>query len=302
MGKETGIEYCDASWSPWQGCHKVDSEAECKNCYMYRDKKRFGQDPTRVIRSKQKTFKMPLNLKDPAKIFVCSWSDFFIKEADPWRKEAMEIMAIASQHTYIIVTKRSERAVKCLYDLQGGFFGAGDYYPNWWFLVTAGTQKSADKRIPEVMRLRNISPSWPVIGVSVEPMLESMDLSSYLPYLNWTILGGESGPHARPTHPDWVRSIRDQCQKAQVLFFFKQWGQWCPDDFETVTETGLTPKRCWIGEDGRIYNWFPGISSTKQMMWRSRKTAGRLIDGRIWAEVPVMGSNEATERTNSQKT
>ena len=232
----------------------------------------------------------------------CSWSDFFIKEADPWRIEAMEIMAAASQHTYIIVTKRPERAVKCLYDLQGGFFGAGDYYPNWWFLVTAGTQKSADARVPEIMRLRNISLGWPVIGVSVEPMLESMDLSSYLPYLDWTILGGESGPHARPTHPDWVQSVRDQCQKAQVPFFFKQWGQWCPDDFETVTETGLIPKRCWIGNDGRIYDWFPGISSTKQMMWRSRKTAGRSIDGRIWAEMPAMGSNEATERTNSQKT
>lgn len=221
---QTKIEWATHSWNPWQGCHKVDPEAECRNCYMYRDKKRFGQDPTRVIRSKQKTFEMPLKLEDPAKIFVCSWSDFFIQEADPWRIEAMEIMAAASQHTYIVVTKRPERATECLYGETGRhYLGGGDYYPNWWFLVTAGTQKSADLRIPEIMRLRDMSMGWPVIGVSVEPMLEAVNLSWYLNnHLNWIICGTESGPRRRPSYIDWIRDLRDQCVGGGVPFFLKQ--------------------------------------------------------------------------------
>ncbi len=81
MAENTGILWTDNTWNPWQGCHKVSPG--CMNCYMYRDKNRYGQDPATVIRSKPATFNLPLKWKEPAKVFICSWSDFFIEEADP---------------------------------------------------------------------------------------------------------------------------------------------------------------------------------------------------------------------------
>lgn len=88
MGKDSGVSWCDHTWNPWQGCRKVSSG--CLNCYMYRDKKRYGQDQATVVRSKPGTFNAPMKWKDQAKVFVCSWSDFFIEDADAWRDDAWE--------------------------------------------------------------------------------------------------------------------------------------------------------------------------------------------------------------------
>jgi protein gp37 len=109
----SGISGCDESWNPWHGCEKVSEE--CRFCYMYRDKERYGQNPIQVVRSKTK-FDAPLKYKTPKLVFSCSWSDFFIDHADPWRPEAWEIMRQASQHTYLLLTKRPERIVDHLPD------------------------------------------------------------------------------------------------------------------------------------------------------------------------------------------
>ena len=106
MARNSGIDWTDHTWNPWQGCRKVSPG--CANCYMYRDKRHFGQDPTTVVRSKPATFNAPLKWKDQARVFVCSWSDFFIEDADPWRGEVWQIMRQTPHLTYMLLTKRLE--------------------------------------------------------------------------------------------------------------------------------------------------------------------------------------------------
>src|SRR3990172_2238186 len=106
VGEKTAIAWTDKTWNPWMGCHKVS--AGCKACYMYRDMPRYGKDPTVVQRSKT-TFADPLKWPDPAKVFSCSWSDFWIEEADPWRTEAWSIIRRTPHLTYQILTKRPAR-------------------------------------------------------------------------------------------------------------------------------------------------------------------------------------------------
>ncbi len=103
MGKESQIEWTEATWNPWHGCKKISPG--CKNCYMYREKKRYGQDPHNVTKSKT-TFKAPLGWKSSKTIFTCSWSDFFIQEADDWRDDAWDVIRKTPEHTYQILTKR----------------------------------------------------------------------------------------------------------------------------------------------------------------------------------------------------
>ena len=106
MGANSTIEWTEGTWNPWHGCLKVSPG--CAHCYMYRDKRRYGQNPTAVVRSKT-AFDAPLKWKEPKTIFTCSWSDFFIAEADAWRKDAWEVIRRSPQHTYQILTKRPER-------------------------------------------------------------------------------------------------------------------------------------------------------------------------------------------------
>lgn len=231
MGKDTKIAWADNTWNPWQGCHKVSPG--CANCYMFRDKKRYGQDPATVIRSKPATFNKPLHWKDQAKVFVCSWSDFFIEDADEWRDDAWEIMRKTPHLTYLLLTKRPENIADRL---------PVDWpLPNVWLGVTAENQEQADKRIPILLSIPAV-----LRFVSVEPMVGPVELRpEWLlclsegqhmnivecghGLLNWVIVGGESGPGARPCHPDWIRSLRDQCEKAGWAFMFKQWGEWVPE-------------------------------------------------------------------------
>ena len=97
MGNISHIQWTDSTWNPWHGCKKVSDG--CKFCYMYRDKERYGQDPTQVTKSKTK-FAEPLLWKESRKIFTCSWSDFFIDEADEWRQNAWDIIKATPQHIY----------------------------------------------------------------------------------------------------------------------------------------------------------------------------------------------------------
>ncbi len=95
MSETTGIQWTEATWNPWRGCHKVS--AGCKHCYMFREQIRYGSDPNQVLRSKT-TFYDPLKWQEPKRIFTCSWSDWFIEEADPWRAEAWDIIRKTPQH------------------------------------------------------------------------------------------------------------------------------------------------------------------------------------------------------------
>lgn len=261
MAETSKIEWCDATWNPWQGCHKI-SEG-CDNCYMHTDKKRYGKDPSVVIRSKPPTFNAPLKwhkkiLKEGTKnmrVFTCSWSDFFIEEADDWRADAWDIIRATPHITYLILTKRIE--VKNVLDRLPKDFNE-ENFGHTWLGVTVENQEQADKRIPLLLRFKELYP-WLKVYVSIEPMLGKVDLTNIdmrvslkiapepddpillydaltghlkgpddtgLDKLDWVILGGENGTGARPMHPDWVRKIRDDCKVAGVPFFFKGWGEY----------------------------------------------------------------------------
>jgi len=277
MGRVTGIEWADASVNFWQGCHKV-SEG-CRNCYMYREKKRFGHDPATVVRSSDATFNKPLHWKESKKIIVCSWSDFFHDIADEWRRDALVLMDIADHHRYIIPTKRTHRMIECLYGEggSGGYVGVNQHRENVWILASIENQNVAEERVNELLELRKYG-NWPVLGLSIEPMLGEMIIPR-INEIDWVICGGESGPNARPMHPDWPRSIRDQAVSAGVPFFFKQWGKWLPveqlaDDFPTC---GDIP----VGKYEQ-YDWDDYRYSLKV----GKKKAGCLLDGTVWDQMP----------------
>jgi protein gp37 len=238
MGIETGISWCDATWNPWMGCRKVS--AGCKNCYAEKDALRYGKDFKSIVRSKT-TFRNPQkwwNLKVDSKIFTCSISDFFIEEADVWRKEAWEIIK-NTPFTYLILTKRPERMLECLPD------DWNEGYKNVWLGVSAENQEYADKRIPILLSIPSI-----VHFISIEPMLSKINLrfpKSKNPSNDvWVIVGGESGFHARSMDINWAMNIKDQCNDAGVAFFMKQLSQ---KDFpKTFRDFNLFPSDLQIRE------------------------------------------------------
>lgn len=207
MGKNSNIDWTDHTWNPWQGCQKVSPG--CTNCYMYRDKKRFGQDPSTVVKSKPATFNKPLHWKDPAKVFVCSWSDFFIEDADEWRDEAWRIMQKTPHLTYQLLTKRPENILDRLPECWP--------LPNVWLGVTVESQRQ-DGRINTLL-------SIPAAGhfISVEPMVGPVALlPPWLRKLDWVICGGESGPEARNMDPYWAEDLKLECLAGGIPFFMKQ--------------------------------------------------------------------------------
>lgn len=213
MGKDSGIEWTDHTWNPWRGCQKVSSG--CKNCYMFRDQQRYGGDPTVIIRSRT-TFNDPLKWKDPALIFTCSWSDWFIEDADNWRDEAWDVIRRTPWHTYQILTKRPENIVARLpADWNSG-------WPNVWL----GVSVESERYYGRLDILRNIPAA--VRFLSAEPLLGPLDLAPYLTWLDWIITGGESGTQEaiRPANLDWFRAIRDQCRATNTLYHHKQHGGW----------------------------------------------------------------------------
>ena len=236
---KTTIQWTENTWNPWHGCKKV-SEG-CRFCYMYRDKERYGQDPTTVLRSKS-TFNDPLKWKEPKLIFTCSWSDFFIAEADEWRDEVWAIIKATPHHIYQILTKRPENIA----DRLPGDWGGG--YENVWLGVSVENQKAADERISI---LRDIPAK--IRFLSLEPLLEKIDLdlicrdcdSLSLDHygndgefgsvchdshgLSWAIIGGESGNlngkyKFRPSELSWYQDLVSQLRFAEIPLFVKQLG------------------------------------------------------------------------------
>jgi protein gp37 len=223
MAENTKIDWTDHTWNPWQGCSKIS--AGCENCYMYRDKKRYGQDPFTVVRSKPNTFNMPRKWEEPAKVFVCSWSDFFIEEADEWRGDAWQIIKDNPHLTFQLLTKRPENICSRLPD---NWFN--EPYMNVWFGTTVEDQSQLHRA-----GYLNLFPAA-VKFLSIEPMIGSVDLTasinSGLPWsedmsaikaVDWVIVGGESGgKDARIIQADWAREVRDVCASENVPFFMKQ--------------------------------------------------------------------------------
>lgn len=277
----------------------------------------------RVNIASDEVLTQPLRWKKPRMIFVNSMSDIF-HEAVP--EEAIDrifaVMALCPQHTFQLLTKRPERMRVYLksepYDAinaQAGTLMLWEAMPerdvgplsNVWLGVSVEDQKRADERIP-VLLDTPAAVRW----ISAEPLLGPIDLTGFLPCrcekstdcptpadfkcwsniatLDWVVCGGESGPTARPMHPDWARSLRDQCNAASTPFLFKQWGSWLPGQF------GPPPALEWQGngpiDDANLFpadwdhepKWDDGmayIDEGEQVFFykAGKKAAGRLLDG-----------------------
>jgi protein gp37 len=207
MGRSTTIAWSDCTWNPWQGCRHVSPG--CDHCYMFRDKTRYGQNPTQIQRSKT-TFTAPLKWHEPQRIFTCSWSDFFIQDADAWRPDAWEIIRRTPQHTYMILTKRPQLIRARLPQ----DWGPG--YPNVWLGVSVENPRMQAHRIPVLQQTPAVRRF-----LSIEPLLEPLDPLD-LTGISWVIVGGESGPGYRSMPHAWVWPILEACQRQDVAFFFKQ--------------------------------------------------------------------------------
>lgn len=226
MAYTSGIQWTEATWNPWHGCVKVSPG--CKYCYMYRGKEQYRQDPTIVQRSKTR-FNDPLKWKEPRLIFPCSWSDFFIEQADPWRPQAWSIIEATPQHTYQMLTKRVERIEQNLPLLKTGYMQGLPYIPRNVLLgFSAENNDELITRGPVVESLTRLHcASW---WISAEPLLGPMDgLWDYIDRPSWMVVGGESGNENgkyryRECKLEWIENIVDKCQNYFVPVFVKQLG------------------------------------------------------------------------------
>lgn len=216
---KTSIQWTNGgyTWNPWQGCQKVSPG--CDNCYMFRDKKRFGQNPEIVVRSKTSTFNRPLRWNSDAEkagrvdlVFLASWADFFSKEADEWRAEAWAIIKRCPNLIFQILTKRHGRIADHLPE------DWGEGYPNVWLGVSAEDATWWNRRVPELL-----SVPAQVHFVSYEPALGSIAGCSAAG-IDWVIIGGESGPDARDFDIGWAQTAIDICKRDGAKPFLKQLG------------------------------------------------------------------------------
>lgn len=224
---ETSIEWTERTLNPTTGCTKVS--AGCKNCYaeaMACRLKAMGHPQYQnVVNGKRWTGEIefvasaldkPRKRQKPTMYFVDSMSDLFHDDVEyEWLRAIWRMMAETQQHTYQILTKR-EQTMRVAADVMAGRYGLLD---NVWLGVSAENQPAADKRIPYL-----VDTTAALRFLSIEPLLGKVDLGEWINEIDWVIVGGESGPNSRPIKAEWVRSLRNQCQEAEVPFFFKQWG------------------------------------------------------------------------------
>ena len=240
MADASAIEWTDSTWNPVTGCTKVSHG--CDNCYAERLSERFRGVPGHPfemgfdLQLRDERLDQPLRWRRPRRIFVNSMSDLFHRDV-PWIfvDRVFDVMERADWHTFQVLTKRSSLMRNYLQDR----YGENPVPPHIWCGVSVEDRAA-------LARVRHLQESPAAIRfLSIEPLLDSVgefDLSG----ISWVIVGGESGPGARPIEADWVREVRDLCERNHVPFFFKQWG-------------GLRPKSGGRTLDGMEYNEMPAI-------------------------------------------
>ena len=236
MGQQTKIEWCDSTWNPWYCCREVSPG--CDNCYARAWARRAGKPWGQPIKAAEKTFEAPLHWADPRKIFVCSLSDFFFDATvmhSYWQSEAAKIMGEASQHTYLIPTKRPQNILPALSHAR---IEAHWPWRSVWLGVTVENQ-DAVWRIEELAKIP-AAIRW----VSFEPLVGPVIIpDKLLGELDWIVIGGETdqGPkRARMMDADWLENLIAQADEAEIPVFFKQWGEWAPLTAATVHPIVLT--------------------------------------------------------------
>lgn len=281
MNANTKIEWADHTFNPWTGCTKVSPA--CDHCYAEGWAKRSGfvqwGAGAERRRTSESNWNQPLKWNAEAeslgiryRVFCASLADVFDNEVPrQWRQDLFDLILATPHLDWLLLTKRIGNAARMLQDIseqRGALMDASDRYkplPNVWIGATICNQEEADRDIPKLLEVPAA-----VCFLSMEPLLGPVDLTNLM--ADWVIVGGESGHGARPMHPDWVRSLRDQCAAAGVPFLFEQWGEWAPDrdiaddgsPFHDVFRRNAACEICEKGE--RVFRV-------------GKQRAGRLLDG-----------------------
>lgn len=238
------IEWTEQTWNPSAGCTKISSG--CKNCYAesmairlqamgvigYENGFKFNTVPLRLNE--------PLRRKKPTVFFVNSMSDIFHEDMpEDYLDKIFNVIKQTQHHTYQILTKRADRMFQ--------YLSSREIPKNVWLGVTVDNREEG---LPRIEKVRNLKAS--VLFLSVEPLLEDLGKID-LRNIDWVIVGGESGNKARPMEKEWVLNIKEQCEKEDIAFFFKQWGTWGADKVK-----------------------------------RNKKLNGKEIDGIVWQQYPAV--------------
>ena len=325
--EHSNIEWTDHTFNPWTGCAKVSPA--CDHCYAERWAKRagrgaWGPGETR-LRTSEKNWRDPVRWNEQAarlgvryRMFCASLADVFDNAVpEQWRIDLMKLICETPHLDWLLLTKRIgnaaamlESAFRAVHHQREGW--ADNVLPNVWIGATICNQEEADRDIPKLLA----TPAR-VRFLSMEPLLGPVDLTSIrIPLagesftkgdvlvhkstldrgapraaVDWVIVGGESGPHARPMHPEWVRALRDQCDEAGVPFLFKQHGEWlatefCDDDMAMIP----SKKTVYVRQDGSFHDGSNGVDffgGDQETAWVGKKAAGRVLDGRTWDGLPT---------------
>lgn len=288
------IEWTDATWNPVRGCAKVSPG--CKHCYAETFAERFrgvaghpyeqGFDP----RTAPDQLDAPLHWRKPRRIFVNSMSDLFGEFVpDNYMRDVFGIMERADHHIYQALTKRSARVPEFCNDYFAATSpdGVTTHEPPRHIHIGVSVE---DRKygLPRIKHLQEARVA--VRFLSIEPLLEDLGVLD-LTGIHWAIVGGESGHGVRPMHPDWVRSIRDQCIAANVPFFFKQWGAWKPEPDRDKDDPDWRADYAAVDSRKRRFLNLAGGQGfhgdrVHIMANVGKKNSGRMLDGRTWDEMP----------------
>jgi protein gp37 len=244
MSDKSKIEWTDATWNPVRGCSKISPG--CTHCYAETFAERFRGVAGHPFEQGFDLRLVPEKLGEPLRwggqrmVFVNSMSDLFHPEVpDEYIAAVAKVMTLANWHTYQILTKRPERMSALLRT----HLKESALQSHIWWGVSVENRKHG---LPRIDLLR--SAPVRVRFLSIEPLLEDLGNVDFR-QIDWAVVGGESGPGARPMKEEWVRSLRDQCNRATVAFFFKQWG-------------GVRKSENGRRLDGRTYDEFPARTRT----------------------------------------
>jgi protein gp37 len=316
MAENSAIEWCDHTFNPWWGCTKVSPA--CDHCYADALDRRAGGAHwgAHAPRRRTKDWSGPMKwnrrcekLGIRERVFCASMADVFDNHRSilpDWRANLWSLIAATPHLDWLLLTKRPQNIAKML----PATWGKG--WPNVWLGTTVENQTEANRRIPHLLdtpaRVRFLS-CEPLLGPVDLDMILTPEMGIYAlsgirsdgsgpsgfsqgPRIDWVICGGESGPGARPMHPDWALSLRDQCQELRrTPFFFKQWGEWFPGEIDDKSDghgmcawpdDNHDPKACmWEGR------WKYTEVADQGFLRVGKKNAGRLLDGREWNDVPI---------------
>jgi protein gp37 len=305
MAETSAIEWTDSTFNPWIGCTKISPA--CDHCYAeaLMDKRHH-----RVEWGGERSRTSPGNWLQPRRwqkqaaafraehgrrqrVFCSSLADVFDNQVPTeWRDDLWSLIRDTPDLDWQLLTKRPQNIGKML----PAFWG--DVKGHVWLGTTVEDQKRADLNIPHLLQHDSA-----IRFISAEPLLGPLQIPEYMPNplwngldswkqpeINWVIAGGESGPQARPSHPDWFRSLRDQCAAAGVPFLFKQWGEWAPGECATHSPTKTEQAATFYDEDWTNPGWSFETVTVRQSqemhrddepdVWRlGKKQAGRSLDG-----------------------